>query len=50
VVIKLDDERLAQVLPYEKAKEALAQNLAKKAMEDFASQSFEKAKISILVK
>ncbi len=50
VVIKLDDERPAQALPYEKAKEALAQNLAKKAMEDFASQSFEKAKISILVK
>lgn len=50
VVIKLDDERPAEILPYEKAKEALAQNLAKKAMEDFASQSFEKAKISILVK
>ena len=50
VAIKLDDERPAEILPYEKAKEALAQNLAKKAMEDFASQSFEKAKISILVK
>jgi len=50
VVIKLDDERAAEILPYEKAKDALAQNLAKKAMEDFASQSFEKAKISILVK
>lgn len=50
VVIKLDDERPAEILPYEKAKDALAQNLAKKAMEDFASQSFEKAKISVLVK
>lgn len=50
VVIKLDDERPAEILPYDKAKEALAQNLAKKAMEDFASQSFDKAKISILVK
>lgn len=50
VVIKLDDERPAEILPYEKTKDALAQNLAKKAMEDFASQSFEKAKISILVK
>ena len=50
VVIKLDDERPVEILPYEKAKEALAQNLAKKAMEDFSSQSFEKAKISILVK
>jgi parvulin-like peptidyl-prolyl isomerase len=50
VVIKLDDERPAEILSFEKAKDALAQNLAKKAMEDFASQSFEKAKISILVK
>ncbi len=50
VVIKLDDERPAQILPYEKAKDALAQNLAKKAMEDFASKSFEKAEINILVK
>lgn len=50
VVIKLDDERPAEILSYEKAKDALAQNLAKKAMEDFALQIFEKAKISILVK
>jgi hypothetical protein len=45
-VIKLDDERPARILSYEKTKDALAQNLAKKAMEDFASQSFEKAKIN----
>lgn len=50
VVIKLDDERPAEILPFEKAKDALAQNLAKKAMEDFVSQSFEKAQINILVK
>ncbi len=50
VVIKLDDERPAEISPYEKVKDALAQNLAKKAIEDFVSQSFEKAKISILVK
>ncbi len=50
VVIKLDDERAAEILPFEKAKDILANNLAKKAMEDFASQSFEKAQINILVK
>jgi peptidyl-prolyl cis-trans isomerase C len=50
LIIKLDDERSAEILPYEKAKEGLAQNLAKKAVEDFVSQSLEKAKISILVK
>lgn len=50
VVIKLDDERPAEILPYDKAKDALAQSLAKKAIEDFISQSFEKAKISILAK
>lgn len=50
VIIKLDDERPAEILPYDKAKDALTQNLAKKAIEDFISQSFEKAKINILVK
>ena len=50
VIVKLDDERSAEILPFEKAKDALAQNLAKKAIEDFVSQNVEKAKISILVK
>ncbi len=50
VLIKFEDERSAEILPYEKAKDSLAQNLAKKAMEDFAQQTIEKAKISILVK
>ncbi len=50
VIIKLDEERSAEILPFEKAKDALAQNLAKKAIEDFVSQNVEKAKISILVK
>ena len=50
IIIKLDDERPAEIVPFEKAKDALAQNLAKKAIEDFVSQSMEKAKISILVK
>jgi peptidyl-prolyl cis-trans isomerase C len=49
-VIKLEDERPAEIIAYEKAKDALAQSLAKKAIEDFVSQSFEKAKINILVK
>jgi len=50
LVIKLDDERAAKILPFEKAKDALANNLAKKATKDFASQSLEKAQINILVK
>jgi len=50
VIIKLTDKRPAELLPFEKAKDALAQNLAKKAMEDFTAQSLEKAKINILVK
>lgn len=49
-IIKLEDERSAEITPYEKVKDALAQNLAKKAIEDFVSQSLEKAKMSILVK
>ncbi len=50
LIIKLSDERPAEILPYEKAKDTLAQNLAKKAVEDFVSQGLEKAKISILIK
>ena len=49
-VIKLEDARPAEITPYEKAKDALAQSLAKKAIEDFLTQSLEKAKISVLVK
>lgn len=50
VIVKLEDERAAEITSFEKSKDALAQNLAKKAIEDFVSQSFEKAKINILVK
>ena len=50
VIVKLEDERPAEITSFEKSKDALAQNLAKKAIEDFVSQSFEKAQISILVK
>ncbi|MBM3580216.1 MAG: hypothetical protein FJX34_05540 [Alphaproteobacteria bacterium] len=48
VIIKLDDERPAEILPYEKMKNLLTQNLARKAVEDFALQSLEKAKVSVL--
>ena len=50
LIIKLGDTRPAEILPYEQAKIALAQNLAKKAVEDFISKSLEKAKISMLIK
>lgn len=50
VIVKLEDERPAEISSFEKSKDALAQNLAKKAIEDFVSQSLEKAQISILVK
>ena len=50
VIVKLEDERPAEITPFDKAKEALAGNLAKKAIEDFISQNLEKAQINILVK
>ncbi|MFM2200590.1 MAG: hypothetical protein RL769_645 [Pseudomonadota bacterium] len=49
-IIKLVDLRPANIDSYEKVKETLAQNLAKKAIDDFLSQSLEEAKISILLK
>lgn len=50
IIVKFEEERNTEILPYEKAKEALKQNLAKKAVEDFVVQSLEKAKISLSVK
>lgn len=50
VIIKMEDQRAAEIVPFEKAKDVLAQNLAKKAITDFVSQSLEKAKISIVIK
>ena len=50
VIVKFEDERSAEVTPFDKAKDALAQSLAKKAIEDFVTQSLEKAKISVLMK
>jgi parvulin-like peptidyl-prolyl isomerase len=49
-IIKFVDERPAEILPYEKVKDVLTQNIAKKAIEDFVSQSLKKAKMSILIK
>ncbi len=50
IIIKLEDERPAEITPFEDAKDAMAQSLAKKAIDDFVLQNLEKAKISILVK
>ena len=50
VIVKFVDERPAAINSFEKSKDALAQNLAKKALEDFAKQSLEKADIKILSK
>lgn len=49
-IIKLIDERPAKINSFEESKDALAQSLSRKAIEDFISQSLEKAKISILLK
>lgn len=50
VVIKLESRRPAEITSFENAKDALAQSLAKKAIEDFVSKNLEKAKINFLVK
>jgi len=50
VVVKFEDERAVEISSFEKSKDALAQNLAKKAIEDFIAQNLEKAKINIAVK
>ncbi len=49
-IIKLEDSRKAQIVPFEQAKDALAQSLAQKAISDFVTNSLKEAKISILVK
>lgn len=50
VVIKFVDEKAVEISSYEKSKDALAQNLAKKAIENFVSQSLEKAKITMSIR
>lgn len=50
IIVKLEDERPAKIRSFEKSKDALANNIGQKAIEDFVSQSLEKAKISILLK
>ena len=49
VIIQLTDERPAQVAKFEDTKEALAQSLSMKALQDFISQSIKEANISITV-
>lgn len=50
IIVRYEDERPAEILPFEKGKDALAQNLAKKAVEDFIGKSLEDAKITMSVK
>ncbi len=50
IIFKFTDERMAEILPYEKIKDALMQNLAKKTIEDFVSQNLAKAQINMAVK
>ena len=46
-IVQLQQTRKAEILPFEKAKEQLAENLAKLAIEDFIEKSLEQAKINI---
>lgn len=48
LIIKFVDERKAEILPFDKAKEALAQGLIKKALEDFNSQAVKDSQIKYL--
>ncbi len=50
VIAKMDDEKPSEILPFDKAKESLAKNLAKKAIEDFLKKSLDEAKIVIELK
>ncbi|MBU6141297.1 MAG: peptidyl-prolyl cis-trans isomerase [Proteobacteria bacterium] len=50
IIVKFEGEKPTEILPYEKVKDVLAQNLAKKAIEDFVAQGLEKAKIKMIVK
>jgi peptidyl-prolyl cis-trans isomerase C len=50
VIIKLEDQRQAQIAKFEDVKESLARNLSVKALQDFTSKSIKEANISILVK
>ena len=50
VVVKLEDYRPAEIAPYEKIKDNLAQSLSQKAIEEFLKSSLNQAKISIILK
>ncbi|MFT6321600.1 MAG: parvulin-like peptidyl-prolyl isomerase [Granulosicoccus sp.] len=49
VIVKLTDQRPAQVAKFEDVKVSLARSLAAKALQDFISKSIEDAKITIIV-
>ncbi|MFM7620778.1 MAG: peptidylprolyl isomerase [Alphaproteobacteria bacterium] len=48
LIIKFVDERKAEILSFEKSKEALTQGLIKKALEDFNEQAIKESKIKYL--
>lgn len=50
LIVKLTDERSSEILPYEKVKDLLAKNLARKAVEEFAVRSLEEAEIKLVAK
>lgn len=49
VIVKLAKRRTAEILPYEEAKENLANNLAQKSVQDFVVKSLEDAKIKLSI-
>jgi len=50
IIIKLEDKRPAKVAKFEEVKDALAQSLSMKALQNFISSSLEKAEISVIIK
>jgi peptidyl-prolyl cis-trans isomerase C len=49
VIIKLEEEREAQIAKYEEIKEELANSLSQRAIQDFISNNLESAEISIII-
>lgn len=49
VIIKLEEERDAQIAKYEEIKEELASSLSQRAIQDFISKNLESAEISIII-
>ncbi len=50
VIAKMNDEKPSEILPFDKAKESLAKNIAKKSIEDFLKKSLDDAQIVIELK